>query len=69
MCLRGRKAHSGELEIGDSEESVHTVTQGKNKKQSQKEWKIKIPTQPNIKCFFYKKKRGHMKKDCIKYKV
>ena len=51
-------------------ERVNLTTFGKNKK-SQVNNKGKIPVQPDIKkeskCFFCKKK-GHMKKDCLKFK-
>ena len=52
-------------------EHVNLTTFGK-KRNNQAKIKGKIPVQPSIKeeskCFFYKKK-GHMKKDCSKFKI
>ena len=51
--------------------NLTTSTSGKDRKKSVGINKGRIPTQPTIKkeskCFFYKKK-GHMKKDCPKFK-
>ena len=48
------------------------ATQERNKNQAKPKGKGKGPIQGGIKkeskCFFYKKK-GHMKKDCIKFKA
>ena len=59
------------MEIG---ESGHVSTQGKNKNQTnqaKQKGKEKLAPKADIKkefvCFFYKKK-GHLKKDCAKYK-
>ena len=50
-------------------EKVNLTTFGKKRKDQAKR-KGKIPIQPKqeSKCFFYKKK-GHMKKDCSKFKI
>ena len=58
---------------GQEGEKVKLTVQGKNKKDYAKQkGKGKIPTQPNIKkeskCFF-RKKKGHMKKDCPNFKI
>ena len=57
------------MEVG---ESVHLSTQGKSKNQAKKKGKEKMSPQGGIKkeskCYFYKKK-GHIKKDCIKFKT
>ncbi|KAL4388039.1 hypothetical protein GQ457_09G022720 [Hibiscus cannabinus] len=57
------------LEMG---ESALTVTQGKRPVQAKQRGKAKMQPQADIKkeftCFFCKKK-GHLKKDCVKYKV
>ncbi|KAL4281521.1 hypothetical protein GQ457_03G007870 [Hibiscus cannabinus] len=56
------------LEIG---ESALTVTQGKRSVQAKQRGKAKMQPQADIKkeftCFFCKEK-GHLKKDCVKYK-
>ncbi|KAL4354134.1 hypothetical protein GQ457_06G003750 [Hibiscus cannabinus] len=56
------------LEMG---ESALTVTQGKRPVQAKQRGKAKMQPQADIKkeftCFFCKKK-GHLKKDCVKYK-
>ncbi|KAL4363863.1 hypothetical protein GQ457_04G012690 [Hibiscus cannabinus] len=56
------------LEMG---ESALTVTQGKRPVQAKQREKAKMQPQADIKkeftCFFCKKK-GHLKKDCVKYK-
>ncbi|KAL4271452.1 hypothetical protein GQ457_13G004180 [Hibiscus cannabinus] len=56
------------LEMG---ESALTVTQGKRSVQARQKGKAKMQPQADIKkeftCFFCKKK-GHLKKDCVKYK-
>ncbi|KAL0404374.1 UNVERIFIED_CONTAM: Retrovirus-related Pol polyprotein from transposon TNT 1-94 [Sesamum radiatum] len=53
-------------------ESVHMATQGKNKDQVKENGKTKVPPHAEIKkeskCFFCKKK-GHIKKDCPKFKI
>ena len=55
------------MELG---ESAFMATQGKNKNQAKQKGKGKVPPQVEIKkeskCFFCKKK-GHMKKDCVKF--
>ena len=55
------------MELG---ERVFMAIQGKNKNQAKQKGKGKEPTQAKIKkeskCFFYKKK-GHMKKDYVKF--
>ncbi|KAL3527754.1 hypothetical protein ACH5RR_012410 [Cinchona calisaya] len=55
------------MELG---ESAFTATQEKNKNQAKQKGKVKIPpktdTKKESKCFFCKKK-GHMKKDCVKF--
>ena len=55
------------MELG---ESAFLMNQGKNKDQAKKKGKGKVPSHANIKkeskCFFYKKK-GHIKKDCVKF--
>ena len=68
MCVQ--KEERLMMEQGKSSQSALLAMQGKNKNQAKQKGKGKIPTQADIekesKCFFYKKK-GHMKKDCIKY--
>ena len=57
------------MELG---ESAFMITQGNNKDKAKQKGKGKIPPQTDIKkeskCFFCKKK-GHMKKDCPKFKI
>ena len=51
-------------------ENVNLTVQGKKKKESAKN-KSHIPPQPTIKKeskYFFCKKKGHMKKDCLKFK-
>ena len=58
------------MEQRESSQNAHLAMQGKNKNQAKQKGKGKIHAQDDIdkesKCFFYKKK-GHMKKDCVKY--
>ncbi|KAL0443938.1 UNVERIFIED_CONTAM: hypothetical protein Slati_2116500, partial [Sesamum latifolium] len=67
MCVQEEERLS--MEVG---ESVHMATQGKNKGQAKGKEKAKIPPHAEIKkeskCFFCKKK-GHIKKDCPKFKI
>ncbi|XP_017621321.1 uncharacterized protein LOC108465501 [Gossypium arboreum] len=57
--------------ILEMEESALTITQGKKTIQAKQKGKAKMQPQDDIKkeskCFFCKKK-GHLKKDCIKFK-
>ena len=66
MCVQ----EEGRLMMEDGEK-VNLTTFGKKRKDQAKR-KRKIPIQPSIKkeskCFFCKKK-GHMKKDCSKFKI
>ena len=65
MCVQ----EEGRLMMEEGEK-VNLTTFGKKIK-DQAKGKGKIPVQPSIKeskCFFYKKK-GHMKKDCSKFKI
>ena len=67
MCSRG-----GETIVGKCGESAHMAFKGKDKGHETKKGKGKLPAQADIKkeskCFFCKKK-GHIKKDCVKYKA
>ena len=55
------------MELGNS---TFMKTQGKNKDQARQKGKDKVPPQADIKkeskCFFCKKK-GYIKKDCVKF--
>ena len=66
MCVQ----EEGRLMMEEGEK-VNLTTFG-NKRKDQDKRKGKIPVQPGIKkelkCFFCKKK-GHMKKDCSKFKI
>ena len=65
MCVQEK----GRLMMEEGEK-VNLTTFGKKRKDQAKR-KGKIPVQPGIKeskCFFCKKK-GHMKKDCSKFKI
>ncbi|KAL0313497.1 UNVERIFIED_CONTAM: hypothetical protein Sradi_5749000 [Sesamum radiatum] len=67
MCVQ----EEGRLSM-EAGESVHMATQGKNKDQAKEKGKAKVPPHAEIKkeskCFFCKKK-GHIKKDCPKFKI
>ncbi|KAL0462715.1 UNVERIFIED_CONTAM: hypothetical protein Slati_0159100 [Sesamum latifolium] len=67
MCVQ----EEGRLSM-EAGESVHMATQGKNKCQAKEKGKAKVPPHAEIKkeskCFFCKKK-GHIKKDCPKFKI
>ncbi|XP_052194733.1 uncharacterized protein LOC127802762 [Diospyros lotus] len=68
MCVQ----EEGRL-IMEMGEIAYMATQGKNKfTQARHKGKGKIPIQPKVKkeskCFFCKKK-GHLKKDCLKFKA
>ncbi|KAF7835748.1 Retrovirus-related Pol polyprotein from transposon TNT 1-94 [Senna tora] len=67
MCVQ----EEGRL-LAEMGESAHLANQGKDKNQAKKKGKGKAPIQGGIKkeskCFFCKKK-GHMKKDCMKFKA
>ena len=67
MCI-----HEEARLAAETGESAHMVTQERNKNQVKPKGKGKGPVQGGInkesKCFFCKKK-GHMKKDCIKFKA
>ena len=58
--------------LAEMGESAHLATQGRKKIQAKHKRKGKAPIHAVIKkeskCFFCKKK-GHMKKDCFKYKL
>ena len=68
MCVQEEER----LLLENVEESAHMAFKGKDKGHETKKGKGKLPAQADIKkeskCFFCKKK-GHLKKDCVKYKA
>ena len=67
MCTRG-----GEATHGTRGEGAFAIPSNQRKNKPKKKGKGKVQPKADIKkesmCFFYKKK-GHMKKDCMKHKV
>ena len=67
MCVQEK----GRL-LMEQVKSAFLTSQGNNKDRANDKGKGKVPTQADSKkkeskCFFYKKK-GHIKKDCVKFK-